>query len=167
MVITMHLCRGNFRSTFIASGAYVVGSATFIEYLLNSARSFIYSTAPPPAIAAAACIALAVMRSEPQRLTRLWRNRAYFIEGLAKLGYRVPGSVSPIIPIHVGDARMAMSLSARLFDLGIFAPAIRPPTVPHHTSRIRTTVTSEHTAEQLDTALAAFDEAGRQLGLLA
>jgi 7-keto-8-aminopelargonate synthetase-like enzyme len=62
---------------------------------------------------------------------------------------------------------MAMRLSARLFDLGVFAPAIRPPTVPQHTSRIRTTVTSEHSTEQLDTALAAFAEAGRQLALLA
>ena len=152
---------------FGCSGAYVVGSATFIDYLLNTTRSFIYSTAPPPSIAAAARVALAVTRSEPERLARLWRNRAYFVQGLAKLGYRMSGSVSPIIPVHVGDARTAMRLSARLFDLGVFAPASRPPTVPQHTSRIRTTVTSEHTTEQLDTALAAFAEAGRQLALLA
>ena len=158
---------GTLGKAFGCSGAYVVGSADLIEYLLNAARSFIYSTAPPPSTAAAARAALAVARSEPQRLARLWRNRAYFIEGLAKLGYRIPDSVSPIIPIHVGDASLAMSLSARLFDLGVFAPAIRPPTVPRHTSRIRTTVTSGHTPEQLDTALAAFAEAGRQLGLLA
>ena len=158
---------GTLGKAFGCSGAYVVGSATFIDYLLNTTRSFIYSTAPPPSVAAAARVALAVTRSEPERLARLWRNRAYFIQGLAKLGYRMSGSISPIIPVHVGDARMAMRLSARLFDLGVFAPAIRPPTVPQHTSRIRTTVTSEHSTEQLDTALAAFAEAGRQLALLA
>jgi len=157
---------GTLGKAFGCSGAYVVGSATFIEYLLNTTRSFIYSTAPPASVAAAARAALGVTRSEPQRLARLWQNRAHFMEGLAKLGYRTSASVSPIIPVHVGDARMAMRLSARLFDLGVFAPAIRPPTVPRHTSRIRTTVTSEHTTEQLDAALDAFAEAGRQLALL-
>ena len=158
---------GTLGKAFGCSGAYVVGSADFIEYLVNVARSFIYSTAPPAATAAAARAAIAVARSEPERLARLWRNRSYFVEGLARLGYRISASVSPIIPIQIGDARTALALSARLFDLGVFAPAIRPPTVPKHTSRIRTTVTSEHTTEHLDTALAAFATAGRQLGLLA
>jgi glycine C-acetyltransferase/8-amino-7-oxononanoate synthase len=148
------------------SGAYIVGQASLIRYLENTARSFIYSTAPPPATAAAALAAIDIVRTEPDRRERLWANRSHFHSGLQAMGYRVGQSQSPIIPILIGDTGKTVALATRLLELGIYAPAIRPPTVPKGTSRIRTTVTSEHTLDQLEFALAAFRQAGRELHLL-
>lgn len=148
------------------SGAYVVGSADFISYLVNTARSFIYTTAPPPASAAASLAALDLVRTEPERRARLWSHRHYFYDGLTELGFRTTDTRSPIIPVLIGDPQRALAMADRLLQLGVFAPAIRPPTVPRETSRIRTTVTAEHTREQLDTVLAAFRTAGQELRLI-
>lgn len=148
------------------SGAYVAGPTTLIHYLVNHARSFIYTTAPPPASAAASQAALAVIRNEPERRTRLWANRQRWVEGLAGLGYRIADTASPIVPVLIGEADQAVQLADRLLQLGVFAPAIRPPTVPDGTSRIRTTVSSEHRPEHLTQALAAFRQAGQALRLI-
>ncbi len=147
------------------SGAYVAGPATLIRYLVNRARSFIYTTAPPPASAAAALAGLEVLHSDRTRRIRLWVNQRHFRAGLLALGFTLPDTVSPILPVLVGDPEKATKLAERLLQLGVYAPAIRPPTVPRETSRIRTTVTSEHTTEQLDQVLAAFKQAGLELGL--
>ncbi len=144
-------------------GAYVVGSAGLIQYLLNTARTFLFATAPPPATAAATVAALHVLQAEPHRRTRLWDNRNYLHAGLKDLGFRLTDSASPILPVVIGDAQKTVALAGRLLELGIYAPAIRPPTVPKNTSRIRVTVTSEHSRAQLDRALAAFGQAGREL----
>ncbi|TAJ08498.1 MAG: 8-amino-7-oxononanoate synthase [Nitrospirae bacterium] len=148
------------------SGAYVAGPTTLIQYLVNHARSFIYTTAPPPAAAAAALAALDVIRNEPERRTRLWANRQRWVEGLVGLGYRIADTASPIVPVLIGQADQALQLAERLLQLGVFAPAIRPPTVPEGTSRIRTTLSSEHRPEHLDHALAAFRQAGQELRLI-
>ena len=148
------------------SGAYVAGQASMIHYLLNRARSFLYTTAPPPATAAASLAALNVVQSEPDRRARLWANRDYFLAGLHALGFRTTPTVSAIIPVLIGDPDKALALTRLLLDQAVFAPAIRPPTVPKGTSRIRTTVTSEHSREQLDRVLAAFRHAGQALGVI-
>jgi glycine C-acetyltransferase/8-amino-7-oxononanoate synthase len=144
-----------------AGGAYVVGPRDMIDYLVNTSRPFIFTTAPPPGTAAAAGAALQIVQREPQRRTRLWANRRRLYEGLVKLGFRLGPTVSPILPILVGAASKAVALADHLLAHGVFAPAIRPPTVPDSTSRIRVTVTSEHSMDQLDEALAAFERAGR------
>lgn len=149
-----------------SSGAYVAGPATVIRYLLNTARSFIFTTAPPPASAAAATAALHVIDTDPARRARLWANREYLYSGLQHLGFRMSDTVSPILPVLIGDPERTVTLSRMLLEEGLFAPAIRPPTVPKATSRIRLTVTSEHTRDQLDEALAAFQRAGTFLGLI-
>jgi glycine C-acetyltransferase/8-amino-7-oxononanoate synthase len=97
---------------------------------------------------------------------RLWKNRHYFYHQLKALGFHLTDSVSPIVPVLIGDAEKAVTMADRLLQCGVYAPAIRPPTVPGETSRIRTTVTSEHTSEQLNHALAAFHQAGRELGII-
>lgn len=148
------------------SGAYVVGNASAVQYFVNRARSFLFTTASPPAISAAAVAALHILQSEPERRARLWDNRAYLFTGLQRLGYRMTESQSPIMPIIVGDPSRALALAEQLLHQGIYAPAIRPPTVPKETSRIRVTVTSEHTRAQLDEALAAFQKAGENVGLI-
>ena len=147
-------------------GAYIVGPNDLIQYLVNVTRSFIFTTALPPATAAAAAAAVAVVQREPERRMRLWSNRQQLFNGLQTLGFRMTQTVSPILPILVGDAATASALAERLRTHGIYASAIRPPTVPDGTSRIRFTVTSEHTTEQIDEALHALDRAGRETGLL-
>ena len=148
------------------SGAYVTGPSTFIEYLVNAARAFIYTTAPPPATAAASLSALRVIQSEPDRRARLWANRDYFHRGLTELGFQTTNTISPIIPVLIGDPNRATDMARLLLEHDVFAPAIRPPTVPKGSSRIRTTVSSEHTREQLDRVLAVFRSAGQKLRLI-
>jgi 8-amino-7-oxononanoate synthase len=143
------------------AGGYLVGSSPFIQWLINTSRSFLYTTAPPPGVAAAAQAALQVIESEPERRTRLWKNREYLLAGLRRLGFRTTATVSPIMPLLIGDAERAVLLAQHLLESGVYAPAIRPPTVPESTSRIRVTVTADHTTGQLDEALAAFERAGR------
>ena len=149
-----------------SAGGYLVGSAAFIAYLVNTCRAFTYTTAPPPATAAAATAALQVIEQEPERRARLWQNRDRLAEGLNRLGFRLAASESPILPIIVGDPDRAMSLAQALIEHGVYAPAIRPPTVPPATSRIRLTITADHTNEQIDRALAALERAGRSLNLI-
>ena len=148
------------------SGAYIVGPSAVIQYLVNTARTFLFATAPPPATAAATVAALHVIRAEPERRARLWENRRHLWAGLTRLGFRLTASASPILPIVIGDAKKTAAMACRLLELGVYAPAIRPPTVPKETSRIRVTVMSEHSRAQLDRALAAFGQAGRELGVI-
>ncbi|MCP9440661.1 MAG: 8-amino-7-oxononanoate synthase [Nitrospira sp.] len=149
-----------------SSGAYVVGSEEITRYLLNTVRPFMFTTAPPPATAAAAHAALTIIQQEPERRTRLWENQVRMFHGLRRLGFRLTETVSPILPILIGDATTAFTFSEQLLAHGVYAPAVRPPTVPHDTSRIRVTVTSQHTADHLDEALQAFESAGRALRLI-
>ncbi len=149
-----------------SSGAYVVGPRDMIESLINTCRPFLFTTAPPPSTMAAAAAALEIVQREPERRTRLWANRHRLFNGLHRLGFRMTPTVSPILPILVGDAAKALVFAEQLLAHGIYAPAIRPPTVPDDTSRIRVTVTSEHTPDQIDEAIHAFDVTGRVTGLL-
>ena len=149
-----------------SAGGYLAGSAAFIAYLVNTCRAFTYTTAPPPATAAAATAAIQVIEQEPDRRARLWQNRERLAQGLTRLGFRLAASESPILPIIVGDPDRAMNLAQALIDQGVYAPAIRPPTVPPATSRIRLTITADHTDEQIDQALAGLERAGRTLNLI-
>ena len=149
-----------------SAGGYVVGSATFIAYVVNTCRAFIYTTAPPPASAAAGTAAIQVIEQEPQRRARLWQNRERLAQGFTRLGFRLAASESPILPVIVGDADRAMKFAQTLLAQGVYAPAIRPPTVPPDTSRIRFTITADHTDEQIDRALAAVERVGRSLSLI-
>lgn len=157
---------GTLGKAFGSIGAYVVGPSTLIDYLMNTSRSFIFTTAPPPASAAAAAAALKVLQREPERRARLWANRERLASGLKALGFQLTASVSPIMPILVGDAEKAVAFAEQLFAEGVYAPAIRPPTVPESTSRIRVTITSEHTLPHIQQALGAFERAGKITRLL-
>jgi glycine C-acetyltransferase/8-amino-7-oxononanoate synthase len=134
-------------------GGFVAGSRDLIEYLVNRARPFIYTTALPPAMAAAAAAALDVIEAEPERRARLWSLRDLLHEGVRRIGFDTLDSRSPIIPLLVGDADQALALSDQLLAHGVYAPAIRPPTVPAGTSRIRMSVTAGHTPAQIDHVL--------------
>ena len=147
-------------------GAYVAGSHDLIEYLINKARTFIYTTALPPAVCAATAAALDLIEKEPELRVRLWKNRTHFYEGLHSLGFDTLQSETPILPILISDSHKALKLAEALFDEGIFAPAIRPPTVPKGTSRIRMTVMATHAKADLDRALEVLGKTGKALGLI-
>ena len=157
---------GTLGKAFGSSGAYLAGTSIVIRYLMNTSRSFIFTTAPPPSSAAAATAALRILQREPERRARLWANRERLFSGLTHMGFSLSPSASPIMPILVGNADTALSFAEHLFVEGVYAPAIRPPTVPDATSRIRVTVTSEHTSSHLDQALIAFQRAGESARLI-
>lgn len=135
-------------------GAFVAGSRDLIDYLINRARSFIYSTSLPPAVAHAGIASLDIIDKRSVRLrNKLWKNRERLYDGLNKLGYNTLGSETPIIPVLIGDTKKAVSLGEYLYENSIFAPAIRPPTVPEGKSRLRFTVTAAHSNEDIDLLL--------------
>lgn len=149
-----------------ALGGYVAGSATLIEYLYHRARPFLFSTSHPPAVAAACIAAIDVLEQEPSIIDRLWDNTRFFKSGLQALGFNTGLSESPITPVIVGDGALAMKLSDRLFEEGVFAQGIAYPTVARDKARVRTIVTATHTRDQLQFALDVFAKVGRELGIL-
>lgn len=149
-----------------ALGGYVCGSQELIDYLINCSRSFGYTTALPPAIAAACIKALEIIESEPQLRQRLWENVSYLKSGLDNLRLNTLASQTPIIPLLIGDTALTMKFSLRLFEKGVFIQGIRPPTVPQGESRLRLTVTAGHTKEDLTRALEAIGKVAKQLCLI-
>src|SRR3954453_18998747 len=149
-----------------ALGGYVAGSRALIDFLYHRARPFLFSTSHPPAVAAACIAALDVLLEEPQIIDRLWDNTRFFKAGLAGLGFNTGSSESPITPVIVGDGALAMKLSDRLFQAGVFAQGIAAPTVPPGKARVRTIVTATHTRDELQFALDAFARVGRALGIV-
>ena len=148
-------------------GAYVCASAELSEYLLNTARSFIFSTALPPPAVAAATAALELLEAEPERVERLGANAATLREGLAAEGLAASGGASQIVPLEVGDATRTMELCERLLQRGVFAQGIRPPTVPQGSSRLRFSVMATHGEAELREAAKLAGEAARELGIAA
>jgi glycine C-acetyltransferase/8-amino-7-oxononanoate synthase len=146
-------------------GAYVCGSRELVELLVNTARPFIYSTAPPPPSVGAALAALELLESRPGIVEQLRRNAAILREALSSQGLGTSGSRTQIVPIAVGDARRAMALCERTLEGGVFAQAIRPPTVPAGTSRLRLTVMAGHRADDLRRAAKVIGAAASELGI--
>ena len=149
-----------------ALGGYVAGSRALIEFLYHRARPFLFSTSHPPAVAAACIAALDVLEQEPQIIERLWENTRFFKAGLQTLGFNTGLSESPITPVIVGDGALAMKLSDRLFQEGVFAQGIAFPTVARDKARVRTIVTATHTRDELQFALDVFAKVGRELSIL-
>jgi glycine C-acetyltransferase len=149
-----------------ALGGYVAGSKSLIDFLYHRARPFLFSTSHPPSVAATCIAALDVLENEPQWMERLWANTRFFKAGLEGLGFNIGVSESPITPVIVGDGAVAMTLSDRLFDAGVFAQGIGFPTVPQGRARVRTIVTATHTEDELQFALDAFNKVGTELGII-
>lgn len=149
-----------------AFGAYVCGSRDLIDFLMNRARSFIYTTAMPPAVAAAGCRALEIIIGDPKRREQLWANTAYLREQCFFMGWDVGQSQSPILPLMLRDSDLAVNVSRKLLEKGVYVSAIRPPTVPPRTARLRMTVMATHTRDDLDTALQVLRDVGDELCLL-
>jgi 8-amino-7-oxononanoate synthase len=141
------------------AGAFVAGSETLIEYLIQRARTWVFSTAPPPALAAAALAALRIVQAEPERRAALQDNIRRFRAGAGALGLAPGASQTAIQPLILGDEARALAVSQRLYERGYWVAAIRPPTVPKGTARLRITLSAAHAPEQIDGLLAALAEA--------
>jgi 8-amino-7-oxononanoate synthase len=148
-----------------ALGGFVAGPRVLIEYAMNRARTFIYTTALPAAIAAAALEAVRVASDEPDRRERLWTNTRQWRDGVRALGFDTFGSASPIVPLRIGNDGLALRVAAALADEGVYAPPIRPPTVPAGTARLRTSVLATHTPDDLALALSALERVAVRLGV--
>ncbi len=146
-----------------AFGAFVASTKTLKQWLINNARSLIFSTALPSSVVVAAETSLRIIMNQPGRVEKLWNNRKFLVKGLRALAIDTTPSETPIIPIKVSDNEKAVGLSIFLRQRGIYAPAIRPPTVP--SPRIRITVVSGHKEEHIQRLLDVLKEA-KQCGLL-
>ncbi len=147
-------------------GAFICGSKTLIEYLINKSRGFIYTTSLPPAICAASIAALEIIENEPRLREKLWENVEFLRKGLAELGFDILESETPIIPILTKEPRVTMEFSQRLFEEGVFVQGIRPPTVPEGKARLRITVMASHKRGDLEEALDSFKKVGRELKVI-
>jgi len=130
-------------------GAIVAADQVVIDYLINKARSFIFTTAPSPVMAAVSIAALELIVSEPQRRTDLKKNTEYLSKEFAKIGLNVLPGATHIIPVILGSVEKAVTTSKKLLENGYFCSAIRPPTVPAGTERLRISVQCEHTQKHL------------------
>lgn len=147
-------------------GGYVAGRRNLIDWLNHRGRPFLFSTAAPPAVAAACIEAINILSESTELTDRMWENAKYFKNGLMSMGFNTGKSETPITPVITGDDKKAVLLSKRLFDEGVFAQSIVFPTVPKGGARVRTIVTAAHTKEDLDEALAAFQNIGKELELI-
>ena len=159
--IAVHM--GTLGKALGSAGAYIAGSRALVELVANRARSFVYTTGLAPAAVAAAGAALRVLDAEPERRMALHRHAERLRGGLEALGLRTAGDTH-IVPVLLGDNARAMAFAAALLDGGVLAHAIRPPTVPPGTARLRVTPMATHTDAHIDRALAAFATAARTLG---
>ncbi len=146
-------------------GAYVCASAETVRYLINTARPLIYSTAPSPPAVAGALAALNLLRERPHRVERLRSNARALRRGLAAEGFPVQIADIHIVPLIVEDERTATRLCQEALERGVFAQAIRPPSVPAGSSRLRLTAMASHTASELEMAATVFADAARAIGL--
>lgn len=147
-------------------GGYIAGSRALIDWLVQRARPFLFSTAQPPAVVAAVMAAIDRMERDPGLTERLWENARYWKAGLQRLGFDTGISETPITPVMVGDEGKAQELQRALFDEGVMALAIVFPTVAHGKARIRSMPSAMHSRQDLDDALAAFEKAGKRVGLI-
>jgi len=157
---------GTFSKALGGFGGFVAGSDLLIKYLINKSRPFIYTTALPPSVLATALAALDLVEENHSLRNQLWKNRDYLSQKLSQLGFDLCGSETPIVPIRVGSSEKALLFSEKLLHGGILIPAVRPPTVPAGTSRLRITVMATHTRDQIDFLLLMLEKIGKELRVL-
>ncbi len=147
-------------------GGFVTGRKKLIEFLVNRARSFIYTTSLPPSVVASSIAAIDIIEKGHDLRDLLWKNVRYLKEGLKNIGFDIMGSESQIIPVFVGDTHRAVEMSQMLLKEGVFVQGIRPPTVPQGKSRLRVTVMATHSKADLDAVLESFKKVGKKLEIV-
>jgi glycine C-acetyltransferase len=157
---------GTLSKAFGVMGGVIAGHKTVVEYIRQKARPNLFSSALTPADTAACLAAIDHVDSNPELVDRLWENTEYFKAGMARLGLDTGQTQTPIVPVMLGDVKLAKTFSARLFENGVFAMALGFPTVPRGKARIRVMNTAAHTREDLDFGLAAFGRVAKELGVV-
>lgn len=147
-------------------GGFIAADQPLIEYLINKARPFIYTTALPPAILAAALCGFDLIENNPGIRRRLWHLTSHVRSQVNRMGFNTCGSQTPIIPILIGETETALTFSQRLLEAGIYIPAIRPPTVPNGMSRLRISLMATHTDEQIQFLFSTLEKIGKELRLI-
>ena len=164
----VHIQVGTLSKAIGVMGGYVCGSRDLIDFLYRRARPFLFSTSHPPASAAACIAAFTLLDSaEGERLIKkMWSNTKFFKRQLKKRGFKFGTSETPIVPIHVGEAAMAFEFSKKLFDAGVYAPAVGFPTVAEGKARLRAIVTATHKRSDLEKACEILEQVAKPLGII-
>ena len=157
---------GTFSKSLASEGGFIAGNRGLIDYLANKARSFIFSTALAPATVAVSLRALEIVQAEPRLWQSLAANSAWFREKLREIGFEIMDFPTPIISIVLGPPDLTVNFSNRLMEKNIFVSAIRPPTVPQGTSRLRINLMATHTVDDLARAIDSIAAIGKELGIL-
>ena len=162
--IDIHM--GTFGKALGSFGAYVAGSRKLKELLINKARSFIFSTALPPSVIGSVIAAISILERDNTRIKTLNKNADYFRNQLRKEGFNILHTKTQIVPLIVGENEKALQLSKFLAQNGIFALAVRPPTVPQNTARIRFSITAAHSKEELSYAIEIIKKANKKFSII-
>jgi glycine C-acetyltransferase len=164
----VHIQVGTLSKAIGVMGGYVCGSRDLIDFLYRRARPFLFSTSHPPASAAACIAAFTLLDSkEGERLIKkMWSNTKFFKRQLKKRGFKFGTSETPIVPIHVGEAAKAFEFSKKLFDAGVYAPAVGFPTVAEGKARLRAIVTATHKRSDLERACEILEQIAKPLGII-
>jgi glycine C-acetyltransferase len=157
---------GTFSKAFGVVGGHVSGSRDLVNFAYNKSRTWLLSGSHPPAVVAACIAAVDVLEREPQHVQKLWENTRYFKKAMHDLGFDIGRSETPITPVMVGESGKAKKLSARLFELGVFALPIVYPMVAQGKARIRTIMNAALIKEDLDFAISAFQKSGKELEIV-
>ncbi|MGQ9683600.1 MAG: aminotransferase class I/II-fold pyridoxal phosphate-dependent enzyme [Anaerolineae bacterium] len=160
------LIMGTFSKSFASLGGFLAGDEDVIHYIQHMARSLIFSASMPPSNVAATLAALDIMEREPEHVQRLWANTEKMREGYRQLGFDTGKSVTPIIPIYIGDDMKTIFTWKALFDAGVYTNPVIPPGVAPGQSLLRTSYMATHTEAQLDRVLAIFEQVGKQMELI-
>ncbi|MBZ5698753.1 MAG: glycine C-acetyltransferase [Acidobacteriia bacterium] len=164
----VHIQVGTLSKAIGAMGGYVCGSRELIDFLYHRARPFLFSTGHPPSVVATCQAAFSLLDSPAgeKLIKKLWSNTKFFQRRLKKFGFSTGSTETPITPIHVGEAAKAFEFSRRLFESGVFAPAVGFPTVPEGKARLRAMVTATHKRADLEHACEIIAEVGRGLSVV-
>ncbi len=166
MTEDVDLIMSTFSKSFASLGGFVAGNADVIDYIKHHARALIFSASIPPANTAAALAALQVMREEPERVVQVNKNAEKMRRGFREIGFDTGNSVTPIIPLIIGDDMLTFTAWKRLFEEGVFVNPVISPATPQGRQLLRTSYMATHTDSQLDHVLSIFEKVGKELGLL-
>ncbi len=160
------LIMSTFSKSFASLGGFIAGDDDVIHYIKHHARALIFSASIPASNAAAALAALEVMQEEPERIQRVNKNGARMREGFQRMGFNIGHSVTPVVPIIIGDDERTFLFWRALFDAGVFVNPVISPAVPAGRQLLRTSYMATHTDDQLDKVLEIFNIVGKQLGVI-
>jgi 8-amino-7-oxononanoate synthase len=162
----VEIITGTFSKSLASIGGFVAADESIIHYLRHHSRPLIFSASLPPASTAGTLAALEIIREEPERRERLWKNTRILQEGFRQLGFDIGATATPIVPVLTGPLEKTFLFWRRLFDAGVFTNPVVPPAVPPAECRLRTSLMATHTDEQIDAALETFAKIGRELAVI-